>query len=525
MPLRNALWLACCAAVPAAMIVAPSVEEVAVAPAVEVAGGGRGRAAATNTSSGAVADASSDGACGCASESGWEMMENVFFTGPGKLYVTTISASAEQCRLACCYRQLGCAYFSFDDRAGTPETCTLWVSIVGNTPTPSPHYTSGKILGAHCKPPAGIDPMHPRKPAAAVLCHPSLVHPPLPLTAGRVRTTAVPMPASWVFIMVMILLSTAYLGGGAAIKRARGDPGRLPNPEFWAALGGLVYDGCALVISGGVTKSSAGYGDLSDAVNDVRQTEGSGYGATAASGATGEGDEEAVAPLLAAQASRATPNALHTAASLGDETKLTKLLGSAKCPPIDNGDTRRYTPFHVACAGGHVGAARLLRNHGADTELTNDTGLTAWELAEHLQRREVMALQSEAPVYTPDAKERMGSRMSTGDSPTLAGGGGGSGGKSKGRKSKRRESAPAVTPRDKASTDASAAGSSGADRARRSSAAAVTSSGGSGGGGGGLEESKALKAELKALGLSAKGSKAELRVRLEEAKKKKSRGM
>jgi hypothetical protein len=81
-----------------------------------------------------------------------------------------------------------------------------------------------------------------------------------------------------------------------------------------------------------------------------------------------------------------------------------------------------------------------------------------------------------------------------------------------------------VTPRDKASTDASAAGGSGADRARRSSAAAVTSSGGSGGGGGGLEESKALKAELKALGLSAKGSKAELRVRLEEAKKK-SRGM
>jgi hypothetical protein len=103
------------------------------------------------------------GDCACESASGWQMMDGVFFTGPGKLYVTTISESAEQCRLACCYRQLGCNYFSFDGRSKTPQTCTLWVSIEDNTPAPSPGYTSGKILGPHCKAPAGVDPMHPRK--------------------------------------------------------------------------------------------------------------------------------------------------------------------------------------------------------------------------------------------------------------------------------------------------------------------------------------------------------------------------
>ena len=108
--------------------------------------------------------------CACESASGWQMMAHTFFTGPGKLYVTTISESAEQCRLACCYRELGCQYFSFDGRAGTPQTCTLWVSIEGNTPSTIPGYTSGKILGQHCKPPAGIDPMHPRKLAFLNTC-------------------------------------------------------------------------------------------------------------------------------------------------------------------------------------------------------------------------------------------------------------------------------------------------------------------------------------------------------------------
>ncbi len=313
------------------------------------------------------------------------------------------------------------------------------------------------------------------------------------------------MPASWKFIAFVLLLSTAYFGGGGAVRRARGDHGSLPNPEFWAALGGLVYDGCALVLSGGVTKASAGYSDLSSAVNDFRQ--GENYGAAVASAT----DKEVVAPLLTNQASRNAPNSLHTAASLGDETKLLKILGSAKCPPIDDGDTRRYTPLHVACAGGHVGAARLLCKFGADATLTNDTGLTPWQLAEHLQRHEVLSLQHEVSDYTAQALQRRDAGKFAADASK---GGEGSERKSK-RKSKRRESAPAVNARGEPMAAAGEGDISQQVRPRRSSVAAVADSAATGG----LEESMALKAELKALGLSVKGSKAQLRQRLEDVKK------
>ena len=199
-----------------------------------------------------------------------------------------------------------------------------------------------------------------------------------------------------------------------------------------------------------------------------------------------------------------TPNSLHSAASLGDSAKLMKLLVDSG-HAIDGGDSRRYTPFHVACAGGHVGCATLLRNHGADTSLTNDTGLTAWALAEQLHRVEIVALQSTAPLLTPQARARVG--LSTGGSATAGGGK-----KERKSKSKRRESAPAVAARGGGGVDAPVEVAAAGDRARRSSAAAVASSNV------GLEESKALKAELKALGLSAKGSKADLRQRLEEAR-------
>ena len=109
-----------------------------------------------------TAEGSSSGGCACETAGGWDMLPGVFFKGTGKLYVTTTSDNMEQCRLACCYRQLGCSHFSFDGRAGTPETCTLWVSIEGNTPSPTPGYVSGKLTGPHCKAPAGVDPMHPR---------------------------------------------------------------------------------------------------------------------------------------------------------------------------------------------------------------------------------------------------------------------------------------------------------------------------------------------------------------------------
>jgi len=62
----------------------------------------------------------------------------------------------------------------------------------------------------------------------------------------------------------------------------------------------------------------------------------------------------------------------------------------------------RYTPFHVACAGGHVRCATLLRNAGADTSLRNDIGLTGWELAAELRRGDIAALEH-TPVTLTDA--------------------------------------------------------------------------------------------------------------------------
>jgi ankyrin repeat protein len=59
------------------------------------------------------------------------------------------------------------------------------------------------------------------------------------------------------------------------------------------------------------------------------------------------------------------------------------------------GDSRCFTPFHVACAGGHVACARLLCEAGADTQLLSDTGLTGWQLAEQLHRSEIVQLHPE----------------------------------------------------------------------------------------------------------------------------------
>ena len=136
----------------------------------------------------------------------------------------------------------------YDGRPNTPQTCTLWVSIAGNTPTPSPGYTSGHVrtprppllvgtrrrpallsaripaplhtlddlrpllpqnLGPNCQAPAGEDPMHPK------------------------------VPTSWsgMFLTVFFLTVGGYLGGGVAINRSRGEEHWLPNPLFWAALG------------------------------------------------------------------------------------------------------------------------------------------------------------------------------------------------------------------------------------------------------------------------------------------------
>ena len=113
------------------------------------------------------------------------------------------------------------------------------------------------------------------------------------------------MAASWVFNITILMVVIAYLGGGGAIRRARGDPDGIPNPEFWSYVGGLVYDGVALVVSGGVTKGVGGYNDLNDAANAVA-TESS-----PAAGHSAPQADEGTASLLGNQASRKYTSNLH----------------------------------------------------------------------------------------------------------------------------------------------------------------------------------------------------------------------
>ena len=83
--------------------------------------------------------------------------------------------------------------------------------------------------------------------------------------------------------------------------------------------------------------------------------------------------------------------ALHAAAAVGDTHSLQKLLRS-QAKLLDAGDSRNYTAFHVACAGGHVECVKALCQAGCDTEVVNDVGLTGWELAAQLQRTKINAL-------------------------------------------------------------------------------------------------------------------------------------
>lgn len=56
------------------------------------------------------------------------------------------------------------------------------------------------------------------------------------------------------------------------------------------------------------------------------------------------------------------------------------LLGSYKeekeLPHVDLKDKQGFSPLHVACMSGDLGAARCLLKHGADVGVTNDKGST-----------------------------------------------------------------------------------------------------------------------------------------------------
>jgi ankyrin repeat protein len=124
---------------------------------------------------------------------------------------------------------------------------------------------------------------------------------------------------------------------------------------------------------------------------------------------------------------------LHHACKVAETSKLSKLLRALKAVgadlrAMDTVDGRGFTPFHIACAGGHAqvrvtGAVipptvvdaclwnadscglfsqvvEALCHAGCDPSLRNADGYTGWQLAESLDRAEVLALNREELIAT-----------------------------------------------------------------------------------------------------------------------------
>ena len=134
------------------------------------------------------------------------------------------------------------------------------------------------------------------------------------------------------------------------------------------ALGtGLVSDGIAFTTqpfrrsSGGPVAAGASGGGGGG---------GSGLSSALLGGRSGGVEQRATEGALA---SRGDATGLHMAAALGQKAKLQALVDGAQPGAIDAGDLKRYTPFHVACAGGHAECVMLLVQAGCDTSLRCDT--------------------------------------------------------------------------------------------------------------------------------------------------------
>ena len=102
---------------------------------------------------------------------------------------------------------------------------------------------------------------------------------------------------------------------------------------------------------------------------------------------------------------------LHRAASTGDSATVAKLLAAAgesaaggkpALGSLDDGDPKRWTALHLACAGGHEAIVRmLLMSNACDPSLRNDQGLTCWELAQQLGHSSVVSLRDGGAVQGP----------------------------------------------------------------------------------------------------------------------------
>jgi hypothetical protein len=191
----------------------------------------------------------------------------------------------------------------------------------------------------------------------------------------------------WVFTGLLTGLGVAYLMVGTSYGRcAQGRCGSaaLPNRPFWANLSGLVTDGLGFVVRrGGGPRDESSPLLASGAPPDNRQSQ----------------EQRRVPGMPGWQASAGVvPSAVHRAIAAGDKSGLQLALQAAKGKPagggaVDDGDPKRWTAFHVACANGDAQFVALLLDAKCNVGLRNQEGLTGWELASQLGHWQVLALQ------------------------------------------------------------------------------------------------------------------------------------
>ena len=84
--------------------------------------------------------------------------------------------------------------------------------------------------------------------------------------------------------------------------------------------------------------------------------------------------------------------ALHYAAFIGDTKIMLMLLDEAA--EINAKSPNKTTPLMMAVRSGDIRAVQLLLDKGADSNLTNDLGLSALDFAIQLEKREIAAVLS-----------------------------------------------------------------------------------------------------------------------------------
>lgn len=298
---------------------------------------------------------------GCVCEA-WEDHPNTYWSGGEQ--TTKDGISLQECKDGCCNSDECIAYGHCMDG---PTSC-IW-------PIPAQHCTWYKTRGGRLTRSDGhfTGIFHAASHCTAV--------------PGANGDAGDKMPdfeteEGWEVVVMLCAVALMYGGAGVARRYATGSGSWVPNMPFWSNLIGLVHDGAAFSARPAMRRQSR-------------------HGSAAVSRAT-TGEVGLGASLISSSAAashragRGRPTELHVAASVGQVARLQAQIDSARPGDLDACDTKSYTPFHVACAGGHTDCVRALLVAGCDPMLRCDTGYTGWELAAQLKRDAVVALQRQS---------------------------------------------------------------------------------------------------------------------------------